>query len=151
MKRLLILFLLIFSFSYSYAEYEKYINKDDLPSVSQKFINIYYNGIEIKHCIMDEEWYRINRYEVLFVNGVKIIFDQYGVLKTIKTPIKGGLNLCFLPVVIRNYLIKNFYDCYVTCYSVKYRGKSNEEHEVSLSNGFKLAFNHNSNLIKVSR
>lgn len=151
MKKLLILFLLMFNVFFSYGEDKNRILKEDLPLVSIQFIERYYNDFNVDYCLIDKSFFRPIEYDVFLSNGVKIEFDKNGYLKTIITSERTGVNICMLPVAIRKYIIKNYNNCYVYGYSIEYRGKSYEEHEVYLSNGYKIIFNRNSCLVEVDR
>ena len=150
MKRILCLFLIVFSCTVSYAD-KNQITKENLPDFSIVLLNRYYNDVEIKYCIIDEEWWGNKEYDVYLDNGIKIEFDERGTLKSIETPIKGGINLCLLPIKIHQYIVRNFYDYYVCSYKVKNRGRHNEQHEVNLSNNYKLTFSKNSCFVEVGK
>lgn len=115
---------------------------EEIPESAQEFIHQYFPNTEIAYIKEDRDWFNKD-YEVVFTNGNKIIFDNDGQWKKIKS-IAGKIPLVLIPPPIQNYLEKN--NSGTGIISIEHE---KHHYEVKLNNKLELKFDEKFNIIDI--
>lgn len=118
------------------------ITLEELPNVSQQFIEMHFADVGITYVTIDEEWFDKD-YKVLLDNGMKIEFGKNGEW----TEIDGNrrqLPAGVVPQQIREQIGSRFPDRKIVAID-----RDHHDYEVELDNGLDLTFDRQFRLIEI--
>lgn len=121
---------------------DRAISQEQLPELTQKFIERYFEKAKILQITMEKELLK-RSYEVLLIDGSKLRFSGKGDWKHV-TCKKLMFPKEIVPLDIQQYLDVNCRGCYVTAIE-----KDRRSCEVKLDNGMELKFDLNGHFFKV--
>lgn len=120
---------------------EKAVSSDDLPATSTSYITTHFPEQAIVHAVKEFDDLRIT-YTVYLKNGVKIEFDQNGVVKEIEG--NDALPDSVIPSTILDHVKSNYPSAFIKKWEVE-----RTKQEVKLSNGITLEFDKNGNFLRI--
>lgn len=136
MKKYILLMIAVIATALSGFAFDKYsINREDLPEAAQSFLTQYFPKAKVGVIKTDKHLLKKTDYDVKFVNGTKIEFNNAGKWTSVdcKTrEVPEGI----IPKAIKNYVKKNYSDVKI----VKIE-KTSTKYEVKLSDDIELTFN----------
>lgn len=143
MKKLLAILACVMCISTSaMADDDISITKEQLPKVSQEFINQHFSKLKVSYVKMERDLFD-KSYDVIFVDGSKIEFRKDGSWKEVKCKYSSVPDNV-VPVKIREYIKTNYPDVTIIKIEKDYR-----KYEITLSNGLEVDFNKAFQVIKV--
>ena len=124
------------------ADNDKVINRSQLPTPAQEFINVHFAGIDITYA--KEEWdFLKHSYEVRLANSTKIEFTSKGDWDEVECRF-GEVPAAIIPQAIKEYIDKNYPGS-----KVIYIEKDRNDYEVKLSNRLELKFDKDFNIYDI--
>lgn len=145
MKKLVLLFVCVFAVQLTaLADNDKPITLNQLPQVSQQFINKHFAGKDVAIAKLESEIFD-KSYDVIFTNGDKLEFDRKGQWKDIDCKY-SSVPASAIPAKIAEYVGKNHKGVKV----LKIEREGNR-YDVDLANGWDLTFDKNFNVVDIDR
>ena len=135
---LLCLFAVVFTVK---ASDDKPITVKQLPLPAQQFIKAHFAKAKVALAKMDSDLLFDKTYEVLFTNGSKVEFDKNGAWKEVDCR-EGSVPSAIVPQAITKYVRENYPD-----QAIKEIEWDKKGYDIKLSNGLKLEFNTDFQLI----
>ena len=123
-----------------FAGDDKPITVDKLPVEAKRFIEQYFKGTEVSYAKVDKDWLD-KSYEVIFVTGSKVEFDDKGKWKDIecrRSEVPAGI----IPGQIVKYVAQ-----YHAGQKIVEIDRDRRDYEIKLENGIELKFDMKFNLI----
>jgi len=122
------------------ADDDKPIGFNQLPDISKKFIQTYFNQKDISYSKVDHDFWD-KSYEVFFVNGSKVEFNKKGeweMIDCLNNQIPKGI----IPVQILKYVEKNHPGSQIVKID-----RDSRDYEVQLNNNLEIKFDFKFNMI----
>lgn len=124
------------------ADNDKPISVSELPQSAQQFINKNFKGKKV--AMAKEEKGLLDRgYEVVFVDGVELEFDNKGNWTSVDCE-KSAVPTAIVPNKIAAYVKANYSGQRITKIE-----KDNKDYEIELSNGLEITFNKKFKVIEI--
>ena len=106
MKKIIILLMLVVTSFTTFAKDRILSQVSELPETSRTFIDKYYKAKEISH-IKTEGYLLWKEYEIIFMDGAEVEFNDKGEWKSISSKI-DTIPSEIIPEKIREYMNKNY-------------------------------------------
>lgn len=122
------------------ADNDKPVGFNQLPDISKKFIQTYFNQKDISYSKVDNDFFD-KSYEVFFVNGSKVEFNKKGeweVVDCLNSQIPKGI----IPTQISKYVEANHPGC-----SIVKIDRDSKDYEIQLNNNLEIKFDLKYNVI----
>ncbi|MDO5759744.1 MAG: PepSY-like domain-containing protein [Bacteroidota bacterium] len=142
MKKLVLLTLMVFSLIACESQEKREISFSALPQKSQQFINQHFADKTIQIVFMEREMFG-KEYEVMFVDGTQIDFNNSGSWTEVECKLAPGVPLTFIKEGIVTYVSTRFPNAYIESISYEHN-----RYEVDLSNHVDLVFDSNGNFLR---
>ena len=144
MKKILAIFLATFTLGIStlYADNDRLISKEQLPLVSQQFVNKHFAGHKTSYVKLERDFFE-RSYKVVFTDGTKLEFARNGEWKEIDCRY-SEVPSAIIPQQIRNYVSQSYPN-----EKILQIDRNRKDYEVHLSNRLELTFDKNYSLIDI--
>lgn len=124
----------------SKADDDKPITVDQLPTAAQEFIKTYFTDVQVSYATVDEGYFG-KSYDVNFMGGAEVEFDENGAWKEIDCRY-NALPANIVPEQIVNYVTQNHAGQIITMID-----KGRRDYEIELGNGLEIKFDLNFKMI----
>ena len=144
MKKILAIFLATFTLGIStlYADNDRLISKEQLPLVSQQFVNKHFAGHKTSYVKLERDFFE-RSYKVVFTDGTKLEFARNGEWKEIDCR-RSSVPSPIIPDKILKYVKNNYPDAKILQIE-----RDRNDYEVRLSNRLELTFDKAFNIIDI--
>lgn len=144
MKKILAIFLATFTLGITtlYADNDRLISKEQLPLVSQQFVNKHFAGHKASYVKLERDFLE-KSYKIVFTDGTKLEFARNGEWKEVDCRY-NEVPAAIIPQQIRDYITQNYPN-----EKILQIDRNRRDYEVHLSNRLELTFDKNYNLIDI--
>lgn len=122
------------------ADDDRPITVDQLPAASREFINTYFKDVQVSYATVDEGYFG-KTYEVNFMGGANVEFDNEGMWKEVDFR-RNAIPTGIVPQQIVSYVDQNHAGQIITKID-----KGRRTYEIELLNGLEIKFDLNFNMI----
>lgn len=136
--KFLALVTLLLSLNFVFGQKDVVITKEQLPKISQQFIDQHFTKQNISYCIKDHD-----SFDVKFENGYEVDFDKKGEWKEIDCNTEA-IPLAIIPASIQQYVNKNFPQCTIVKIERDHKG-----YDIELNNNLDIEFDKKGNFKKI--
>lgn len=124
------------------ADDDKPVTIDQLPTKAKSFITEYFSNEKVALAKEEKDFWN-STFEVIFVNGNKLEFDNKGNWTEVNCKY-SSVPEKIVPSAIMSYIKKNYPDCKVLTIEIE-----KNRTEVKLSNRVEVTFNKNNEVIDI--
>lgn len=124
------------------ADDDKPVTIDQLPTKAKSFITEYFSNEKVALAKEEKDFWN-STFEVIFVNGNKLEFDNKGNWTEVNCKY-SSVPKKIVPSAIMSYIKKNYPDCKVLTIEIE-----KNRTEVKLSNRVEVTFNKNNEVIDI--
>ena len=144
MRTLLVAVILAFSTGVAVvnADNDRVVTKNALPAKAQAFIAEYFAGKDIV-AAKEEREFRVNSFEVLLTDGVKLEFYKNGTWKEVDCR-RSSVPAAIVPAQITQYVNSNYPNV-----NIQQIERDRVDYELRLSNRLELTFDTKFNIIDI--